>query len=265
MQDLKVTFIQIDNHWHDVAANLALFGEKISQIEPETDIILLPEMFSTGFTMEVQKMAEKMDGKTVRWMTEQASKNRVLILGSIIIEENGKYFNRLVWMQPNGELDFYDKRHLFRMADEEKYFSMGSKRMIKEWKGWKILPLVCYDLRFPVWCRNTFDKKTGTGDYDALIFVANWPQPRINAWDALLRARAIENLSYCIGLNRIGEDGAHNLYNGHSAAYSPKGDQLFFAEAEERIETISLNYQELAEFRQKFPAYRDADNFGLSL
>jgi len=265
MQDLKVALVQINNHWHDVAANLSLFGEKISHIEQDANVILLPEMFSTGFTMEVQKMAEKMDGVTIQWMADQASKTKSLILGSIIIEENGKYFNRLIWMQPNGELEFYDKRHLFRMADEEKYFSMGSKKIIKEWLGWKIFPLVCYDLRFPVWSRNTFDKRTGTGAYDALIFIANWPQPRINAWDTLLRARAIENQSYCVGLNRVGKDGAGNIYNGHSAAYSPKGDQIIFLEEEERIETITLNYQELAEFRQKFPAYRDADNFGLSL
>jgi len=265
MQDLSITFVQIDNHWHDIEANLKLFGEKLSQIAENTDVILLPEMFSTGFTMEVKKNAETMDGSAVTWMKEQAAKKNALIIGSVIIEENGKYFNRLIWAQPDGLVDYYDKRHLFRMADEEKYFSMGTKKLIREWRGWKIMPQVCYDLRFPVWLRNTFNKESGEGAYDLILFVANWPDARISAWDALLKARAIENLSYCVGVNRVGTDGAGNGYNGHSGAYSPKGEQLFFAENEERLQTITLDKQQLMEFRKKFPAYSDADDFKIGI
>jgi len=264
MQDLTVSFIQTTNHWHDIDANLAMFGQKISQIESHPDVIILPEMFSTGFSMEAEKLAEVPNGRTTAWMREQAKKMNALILGSIITRENNKYYNRMIWMQPDGEFDTYDKRHLFRMAEEDKYYSMGNKALIREWKGWKINPLICYDLRFPAWSRNKFDVKSGEASYDLLVYVANWPEARVVAWDALLKARAIENLCYTVGVNRIGRDGLGITYNGHSAVISPKGEYLLNAETENSIFTCKLNYEELKKFREKFPAYLDADDFTVS-
>jgi len=254
MQNLRVALIQSDIHWHEIGANLAMFEEKIWQIQNDVDLILLPEMFQTGFTMEHKGLAEPMNFNTFKWMKQMSAQKNAAICGSYIVKEEGKVFNRLLWMQPDGQFKTYDKRHLFRMANEHEHFDMGAEKLIVEWRDWKICPMVCYDLRFPVWSRNV------DLAYDLLLYVANWPAVRVNAWDTLLEARAIENVSYSIGLNRVGKDGVGIEYNGHSAAYSPKGEQLAFSEKEEII-YIELSAESLQSFRKKFPAHLDADEF----
>lgn len=254
MNNLRIALIQSDIHWHEIGANLAMFEEKIWQIKNEVDVILLPEMFQTGFTMEHQGLAEPMNFTTFKWMKQMAAQKNAAVCGSYIVKEDGKVFNRLLWMQPDGQYHTYDKRHLFRMANEHEHFDMGSEKLIVEWRGWKICPMVCYDLRFPVWSRNV------NLAYDLLLYVANWPAVRVNAWDTLLEARAIENVSYSVGLNRVGSDGVGIEYNGHSAAYSPKGEQLAFSEKEE-ILYVDLSADMLLAFREKFPAQLDADKF----
>ncbi|GAA5035459.1 carbon-nitrogen hydrolase [Marivirga lumbricoides] len=259
MQDLRITTIQTPLHWQDKQANLAMLEEKIWQIDDETDIIVLPEMFNTGFSMQAEKLAEPMNLHTFKWMRQMAEQRNAVVTGSYIVNDGGKYFNRLIWMQPDGNYSTYDKRHLFRMADEDAHYSPGTNQLIVEWKGWKIKPLVCYDLRFPVWCRNNSEDDEMA--FDLVLFVANWPAVRVNAWDTLLQARAIENLSYCIGVNRIGDDGNGVPHNGHSAVYNPKGEAIYFANDREEIKTVVLSKDELRAFRKKFPAYLDADRF----
>jgi predicted amidohydrolase len=259
MQDLKVTLIQSELHWQEIDANLAMFEEKIWSIKDTPDIIILPEMFSTGFTMETGKLAEPPNSKTYRWMAQMAAQTKALVIGSCIIKDGTSFYNRLHAVRPDKQYQYYDKRHLFRMAEEHNHYSQGSKKVIVEWKGWKILPLVCYDLRFPVWSRNT--AKENVLDYDLAIYVANWPAVRISAWDTLLKARSLENLSYTIGVNRVGEDGNQIKYNGHSAIYDPKGDSLSYMVDREDIQTTSLSYDNLIAFREKFPAHFDSDTF----
>jgi predicted amidohydrolase len=254
MQNLRVSLVQSEIHWHEISANLAMYEEKIWSLKGKTDIIVLPEMFQTGFSMENTVLAEPMNFTTFKWMKQLASQTQAVITGSFIVKEDGRIFNRLIWMQPNGDWYKYDKRHLFRMAGEHQHFDFGNEKLIVEWKGWKICPMVCYDLRFPVWARNV------NLEYDLLLYVANWPAVRISAWDTLLKARAIENVSYSIGVNRIGLDGNAIEYNGHSAAYSPKGETLVYSETEE-ILTLTLDGKELSDFREKFPAHLDADGF----
>ena len=233
---------------------MAMFEEKIWEIEGETDIIVLPEMFQTGFTMVHEGISEPMNLTTFKWMRQMAAQTKAVVTGSYIVREKSQVFNRLIWMQPDGVYKTYDKRHLFRMADEHHHFNGGKERLIVEWKGWKICPLICYDLRFPVWSRNV------NLEYDLLLYVANWPAARITAWDTLLKARAIENVSYALGLNRVGLDGKDIAYNGHSGVYSFKGETLLFSE-EEAILNITLSKSDLGEFRTKFPAQLDADSF----
>ncbi len=261
MQDLKITLIQSDLHWEDVDANLSMFEEKIWQIGRSTDVIVLPEMFTTGFSMAASKLAEHMNMKTFKWMRQMADQTGALILGSYIVRVHDKYFNRLLWMEPGGNYRTYDKRHLFRMANEHKTYSPGESLLVANWKGWKICPLVCYDLRFPVWTRNRWDREADTLAYDVAIYVANWPTARIDAWDTLLRARAIENLSYVVGVNRIGIDGAGVEHNGRSAVVSPKGEPIFTIEGTEAIHTVELNANSLHAFRHRFPSHQDADDF----
>ena len=256
MNNLKLTLIQSDIYWHQIEANLAMYEEKLWQITEPTDIIVLPEMFQTGFTMDHAGLAEPMNLTTFKWMKQMAAQKKAVVTGSYIVKEKGQTFNRLIWMQPDGTWHKYDKRHLFRMADEHHYFDMGMEKLIVEWRGWKICPMICYDLRFPVWARNR------NLEYDLLLYVANWPAVRVNAWDALLKARAIENVAYTIGLNRVGEDGKQIAYNGHSGAYSAKGETLAFSDQEEMMQ-ITLSGSELARFREKFPAHLDADDFEL--
>ena len=261
MQDITISLIQSQLHWQEPDANLAMFEEKIWKIKGKPDLIILPEMFNTGFSMQTKKLAEPMNSKTFRWMKQQAAQSGAVVTGSFIVKEEGKYYNRLLWMEPSGEYATYDKRHLFRMAGEHHHFSMGSNRLIRELKGWRICPMVCYDLRFPVWSRNfTTD---GELAYDLLLYVANWPEARSNAWNVLLQGRAVENLCYVAGVNRIGSDGNNISYNGCSAVVDPKGQRMYFAEDCEAIHTLTLEGESLITYREKFPAYLDADRFRL--
>ena len=260
MRDLTITLIQSDLHWHDIDANLAMFEEKIWQIEGKPDIILLPEMFNTGFTNATGLLAEMMNMKTFRWMKQQAAQTGAVIAGSLIIREENRYYNRLIWMEPDGNFRTYDKKHLFRMAEEHHHFSAGKEKLLVELHGWKICPMICYDLRFPVWNRNQW-KKDQAHEYDLLIFVANWPAKRILAWDTLLKARAIENQSYVAGLGRVGKDGNDIAYNGHSTLIDPLGEVLHFQEDEESIITATLSKSNLEKIRAGFPAYQDGDSF----
>jgi omega-amidase len=260
MDSLAITLVQTALHWENPEANRAMLEEKIAGIA-KTDVIVLPEMFTTGFTMNASALAEPMQLHTHKWMRNMALKTGALILGSVIIKEEDKYLNRLIWMQPDGVFKTYNKRHLFRMGHEQETYTAGANRLVSAWKGWKICPLVCYDLRFPVWSRNRFNKQTQSLDYDLLIYVANWPAARSAHWQTLLRARAIENQSFVVGVNRVGADGKNVLYAGHSAVISPKGETLFESNTEESIQTVELHAQQLQEWRTKFPAYLDADEF----
>ncbi|MCU0392344.1 MAG: amidohydrolase [Thermoflexibacter sp.] len=259
-EEIYITLIQTDLYWEDIAANLAMLEEKIWQIGKATDLVVLPEMFNTGFTMNVKQLAEPMNLTTFKWLRQQAKQTNAVITGSFIVKEKEHYYNRLLWMCPDGSFTYYDKRHLFRMAKEHDYYYGGNKLQINELKGWKFCPLICYDLRFPVWSRNTPPLK-----YDCLMYVANWPQARSLAWNTLLRARAIENLSYCIGVNRVGVDGKGISYAGESAAIDFRGNELYYQKDVPSIETICLKYADLEQFRQNFPAYLDADKFDLKM
>lgn len=263
-ENLRVSLIQTFLHWENKEKNLRHFDGKIDQIE-STDLILLPEMFNTGFSMNSAELCEPMHGPTVNWMKEKAAEKSAVVCGSLIVEENGKFFNRLIWMRPEGSFETYDKRHLFRMADEEKYFSPGNKRLIVELKGWRIFPQICYDLRFPVYSRNNFSNKGKfpEAEYDLAFYIANWPAARVNAWSTLLKARAIENQASVIGVNRIGEDGNQIAYNGQSAVIDAKGESMFDLNDSDKIVTTQLNMQELEDFRKKFPVGMDRDEFRL--
>jgi len=265
MQDLKVTIIQSDIHWEDIEANLAMFEEKIWQVGTSTDVIVLPEMFTTGFSMAASKLAEMMNMRTFKWMRQMADQTGALILGSFIANVHDRFYNRLLWMEPGGSFRTYDKRHLFRMANEHKTYSAGESTLVATWKGWRICPLICYDLRFPVWSRNRWDAAAKRLNYDLLIYVANWPTARIQAWDTLLKARAIENISYVVGVNRFGVDGNGVEYNGSSAIISPKGEEISKFEGMEAIRTIQLSANSLEAFRDKFPVYVDADDFTIEI
>lgn len=258
MENLHITLIQSQLHWHNISANLAMFEEKIWTIDQPTDLIILPEMFTTGFTMEAAEFAEPMNLTTFKWMKQMSAQTKAVIVGSYIVVEEGNYYNRLLWMEPDGQFDHYDKRHLFRMAEEHKTFSPGAHKIIKTWKGWNIFPLICYDLRFPVWSRNV------NLEYDLSIFIANWPKARRSAWNVLLQARAVENLCYTVGVNRVGVDGKEIAYSGDSAVVDFKGNHLFHKEEEEIIQTILLDKAALERYRTKFPAHQDADNFTVS-
>lgn len=266
MEKLSISLIQLDLVWENPAANLALIEQELTKIS-NTDIVVLPEMVNTGFSMNSARLAEPMNGETITNLSALAKTNNVAIIASFICQENNHYYNRLVFIEPEGKLHHYDKRHLFRMAGEEDHFTAGNNRIIINYKGWKILPLVCYDLRFPVWSRNTFDtdRKTYLNPaYDVLVYIANWPKARVGAWDKLLLARAIENQAYVIGVNRVGIDGNDVLYSGNSAVIDPKGEYILTPVIEETITLISqLSYAELKNFREKFPVGMDADEFEL--
>lgn len=259
MQDLRIALIQTQQFWEDKAANYHHFEQHFSTFEPAAaDLILLPEMFNTGFTMNASSMAEKMDGPAVHWLIEWAKKMHAQIGASLIIEENGAYYNRFVIVSENGVETHYDKRHLFRMADEHLNFTAGEERVVYSLKGWNILLQVCYDLRFPVFSRN---KTIGEGkEYDAVIYIANWPAKRNSVWKVLLQARAIENQTFCIGLNRVGQDGNGIGYTGDSMLIDPWGNIIEqFAEYEERVKILTLNYQTIQDITERFPAFKDAD------
>jgi len=252
---LKITILQSAIIWQDNNQNLHQFSEKIKKIESETDIIILPEMFTTGFSMEPQKNAEKMNGKTIQWMQNISKQKNCAIAGSVIIQEEDKYYNRFLFVHPSGKINQYNKRHLFTLAGEDKIYTSGSEKVIIDFKGWKICPLICYDLRFPVWARNI-------ENYDILLYVANWPKPRISAWDALLKARSIENMCYTIGVNRVGEDANKLEYNGHSAIYNCLGEQIGMAEENREVTlNVTLDKNHISEARNRLPFLNDKDSF----
>lgn len=268
MSSLTITIIQPNLHWENKKANLEMLAQKIESIQEKTEVVILPEMFSTGFSMQPELLAEKMNGETIDWMKKIASSKKIILTGSVIIEEKGKFYNRLIWMLPNGDYGIYDKRHLFAYADEHNHYSAGSKRLIAQVKGWKLNLFVCYDLRFPIWTRQapsqplpTGEKKEARLEYDVLIYVANWPERRITAWKTLLQARAIENQCYVIGVNRVGDDGNNIHYSGESMIVDPLGEILYQKAKEEDVFTYTLQKEKLDEVRAKFPFWRDADSF----
>ena len=258
MQDLIVLLIQNDTVWQKPEANHSILNTLIDQSE-KADLIVLPEMFSTGFSMESKMLAESMEGPTHSWMKVKAKETGSAICGSVIIEKSGNYLNRFLWVNPDGFTFSYDKRHLFRMAEEDHSYTPGLINITIDYLGWKIRPQVCYDLRFPVWSRNSI--VDGKHEYDILINVANWPAARITAWDTLLKARAIENHAYMIGVNRIGVDGNAIEYCGHSGIYDPKGKNLSFLNEQNSTASFTLKYDPLANYRRQFPAQLDADPF----
>jgi len=264
MSDLFITMIQSKLYWQDKVKNLEMFEERINSIVGHTDIIVLPEMFNTGFTMDTKECAEEMHGPTMDWMQKMAASKQAIVVGSLIIQEGGKFFNRLIWSSPDGIVENYDKRHLFRMAGEDMHFAEGAQRVVFQHKGWNICPLICYDLRFPVWSRN---RHISEGfDFDCLIYIANWPEKRAHAWNSLLPARAIENLAYVVGVNRVGSDGNGIHYSGDSGIYDFQGLRISKMERfGERSETIGLSYDSLQAFRNQFPAYLDADRFQIEM
>jgi omega-amidase len=247
-------------HWEDKEANLKMLEEKISSIKERPQVVVLPEMFSTGFSMKPEQLAEKMEGPTIQWMKKIAAEKKIILTGSVIIEEAGAYFNRLLWMLPNGQYGQYDKRHLFAFAGEDQHFAGGTQRLIASVNGWKVNLLVCYDLRFPAWARQQFDRDQGF-EYDVLIYVANWPERRSTAWKTLLQARAIENQCYVIGVNRVGKDGNDIYYSGDSMVIDPLGEILYQKAQEEDVFTITLDKEHLQQVREKFPFWKDADSF----
>ncbi len=252
MPNLKVTIVQPDIIWENAEANLKKYEELLSSLD-ETDLIIFPEMFTTGFSMQPEKLKETMSGVSVEWMKKLSETTNASVVGSLIIEGNGKMYNRAVWVFPDGKTEVYDKHHLYTMGEETKHYVPGTSKTIIEYKGWKICPLICYDLRFPVWARNL-------EDYDLLIYMANWPSPRHHVWKNLLLARAIENQSYCAGVNRVGSDGSGLNYLGNSALVSPKGFADFLGEQEE-IRNFELSISELQHFRKVFPLLNDRDQF----
>lgn len=259
MQNLNVAIIQADLSWENPSINLSYFTKEIAKLTDKADVIVLPEMFTTGFTMNASRLAETENGESLAWLKQQAKQHNACITGTLIIKENQNYFNRLYWVFPDGEYKIYNKKHLFTLAKEHQTYTAGVEKLIVVYKGWKICPLVCYDLRFPVWARNT-------EDYDILIYVANWPKIRTSAWDALLKARAIENMCYCVGVNRVGTDGNDYPYSGHSAVYDALGEQitqknnhcLAFSEIH------SLNYATLHHLRNKLGFLNDRDQFEIA-
>ena len=258
MRDLTVSLIQTELAWEDVSANLIMFEERLSAIDKSTDLIILPEMFASGFTMNASKVAQSMDGAAVQWLRTRARRSEAVVAGSLVIEEKGRYFNRLVWAQPDGDLVTYDKRHLFRMSGEEKVYHAGDCLVTVELHGWKIRPFICYDLRFPLWTRNW------SNGYDVALFVANWPARRSAHWQMLLRARAVENQSYVIGVNRVGVDGNDVVYSGDSMIIDPAGRDLFHQPQDVCEVTMTLSRNNLEKYRREFPAWMDADHEMLS-
>ena len=258
MHPLKISIVQTDIAWENKQENLRMLREKLHALRGTTEIVVLPEMFSTGFTMKSRELAEPVSGITVRILKELAADFQLALCGSFICSERSNYYNRAFFITPEGEEFYYDKRHLFRMGNEAEYFSSGNNKLIISYRGWNICLLVCYDLRFPVWSRNV------NNEYDLLIYVASWPQARRLAWDTLLCARALENMCYVCGVNRIGVDGNKLIYNGGRVVFSAKGEVLASVpDGEEGIETVSLSLISLQQLRDKFPVWKDADAFRL--
>jgi len=255
MDPLKITVFQAYLFWENIEKNLNNLALRLSSLREKTDLIILPEMFNTGFTNNVEKCAEPANGPTTRWLFEMASSLNCVVAGSLIIAEDGKYYNRFLWMFPDGKYVKYDKRHLFGMSKESEYFEPGNERILVDIKGWKICPMICYDLRFPVWSKNQ------NAAYDILVYTASWPDKRSAHWRALIPARAIENQSYVVGVNRVGHDGNDIYYSGGSMCISPLGDVVYYKPEDEDLYTFTLNPNDLLEAREKFPFLRDSDSF----
>jgi len=263
MGDLRVTLVQLDTVWHDAAANRARI-ESLLAAAPAADLVVLPETFTTGFSNDAVDRAETMDGESVAWIRSLARARHAAVTGSVQIRDGGSVFNRLLFATPDGALRFYDKRHLFRMAKEQEWYAAGRHRLVVDYLGWRICPLVCYDLRFPVFARNRVDDaRDGALDYDLLLFVANWPAARHEAWRTLLRARAMENLCYVAGVNRAGTDGNGHPYAGGSLAADPVGTLLADCDAAPQLAHATLSAEWLRDYRRRFPAHLDADDFVL--
>ena len=254
----RVSLAQQPLAWHDPDANRAHFTQLLAPLAGNTDLVVLPEMFTTGFTMKPEQFAEAADGPTRAWLLEQARSLDAAVGGSVAVNDDGQYFNRFMLAMPDGLTYWYDKRHLFRMGGEHRHYSAGSHALIIEWRGLRLCPLVCYDLRFPVWSRRRPEL-----DYDLVIYAANWPAPRRTAWSALLRARAIENQAYCVGVNRVGEDGGGNAYVGDSVALDFMGQPLVELLDNPQLITVPLDVEAVRAWRDKFPAHLDADAFSL--
>ncbi len=254
MENLKITIVQPDIIWENPTANLEKYSEWLKKID-NTDVIILPEMFTTGFSMHPEKLKEPMDGQSVKWMQQLAAYKNAAVVGSLIIENDGKVYNRALWVFPDGKIETYDKRHLYSMGQEHLHYTPGKDKLIVDYKGWKFCPQICYDLRFPVFVRNL-------EDYDVVFYMANWPSPRHHVWKNLLISRAIENQAYCFGINRVGTDGVGLHYQGDSACVSPKGFAEFMGESE-KVQTFDISYSELHKFRKKFPLLIDRDSFSI--
>lgn len=255
MENIRTTLIQADLAWEAPQVNRERFQKMIFSLAGQSDLIILPEMFTTGFSMQAEALAEPMEGPSMNWMHQMAEETAAVISGSLIIAAEGGFCNRLIWMQPDGSYQYYDKKHLFTLAGEGQ-FKAGKNRIIIDYKGWRILPLICYDLRFPVWSRNT-------DLYDLLIYIASWPSTRIQAWQTLLQARAIENQVYTIGVNRIGEDGSGYKYSGYSSVVSYDGTLLYHNKDQEAVFTASLNRESLYQYRATLPFLEDMDSFSM--
>ncbi len=259
IENLKVTVFQAYLFWESIDKNLQNISLKLEDgLREKTDLIVLPEMFNTGFTMNAEALAEEMGGKTMIWLHKTAATYNCVVTGSLIIKEEGNYYNRLIWMLPNGDYQYYDKHHLFGLGDEDKSFTAGKKALIVDLKGWKIKLAICYDLRFPVWLRNE------NSQYDILLLVASWPDKRSAHWRTLIQARAIENQSYVIGVNRVGHDGNQVYHSGHSMCMDALGNTVYYKPEDEDLYTFSINYQDLVKIRRQFPFLKDADNFKIN-
>lgn len=263
MRDLNITLIQAATRWHDAPGNRQMYAELVHSAGAGSDLYVLPETFLSGFSNEAIHDAETMEGEGVRWMSALATEMNAVITGSLVIRAGESVYNRLIWARPDGSVSHYDKRHLFRMAREHERYAGGSDKLIVELNGWRICPMVCYDLRFPVWIRNRYDRGLGRFDYDLLLLVANWPSPRRHPWRTLLRARAIENLSYVVGVNRVGTDGNQLSYAGDSAVIDFVGEALVDLDDQVRVVQATLSSSALAAHRERFPAWMDADDFEL--
>ena len=264
MDKLIITTIQTDLHWENKVANLEMLGNKIMGIREKTNIVVLPEMFSTGFTMKPEVMAEKMDGETITWMRNIAREKGIILAGSLSIEDEGEYYNRFVWMLPNGQHGSYDKRHCFSLGGENEHYAPGNKRTIASVGGWRINLQICYDLRFPVWARQQTiadPEKEPAPEYDLMINVANWPERRSHHWKTLLQARAIENQCFVVGVNRVGNDGNGLYHSGDSMVIDPLGQILYHKSEEEDIHTTILEKAQLEEVRTRLPFWKDGDHF----
>jgi len=256
---LRLALIQTDLAWQNAQANRKLLEPQLEALAGVTDLIILPEMFTSAFAMGTGAIAENQPGPTLDWMQQQAKQLDAALTGSIAVTEQGKRYNRLLFVTPAGEVSYYDKRHLFRMLGEDQRYSAGSRKLIVEFRGWRILPLICYGLRFPV-----FSRYTAQEPYDLMLYVANWPAPRNSHWRTLLQARAIENLSYVAGVNRIGTDGNGLAYDGHSAVIDPQGTELLQGGSSAGVYTANINKAALLDWRSRFPAWMDADHFSLT-